>query len=252
MQITSRILYFFHKIFENVRDISIPRTCPFCDKPLTGDLTVCDTCFYQINFIDQEKCQYCGIPLEDVFSDGPQLCRQCAQSRKKSYDMVRSLYVYDSLSKIPILKLKHADRTDLAYIFVPWMIDMGNELLPKTDIIAPVPLHWSRHLHRLYNQSDVLGDLLAKKTHKTYHIDLLKRTKCTATQAGKDKTARQSNLRNAITFNKKHHIKGKTILLIDDVFTTGATANTCARELKKHGAKAVYILTIARAILKSK
>ena len=126
------------------------------------------------------------------------------------------------------------------------MIKAGADLFEKTDIIIPVPLHWRRKLKRMYNQADVLGELLAKKLNKSYRSNLLIRRKNTHTQENKTLQERLKNVRNAFQINKHLVIEGKSILIIDDVLTTGATMNACAKELKKNGAKAVYVLTIAQ------
>lgn len=247
MQITRRTYCFFKSIFQKTIDFLVPLTCPYCGKIISSKQVLCDECFKQIHFISGTKCYRCGCPLpyNDSVSDAKVLCGACLKKRPV-YDQARSVFIYDCFSRNAILKFKYGDRTDLRKFFVHFMIKAGADLFEKTDIIIPVPLHWRRKLKRMYNQADVLGELLAKKLNKSYCSNLLIRRKNTHTQENKTLQERLKNVRNAFQINKHLVIEGKSILIIDDVLTTGATMNACAKELKKNGAKAVYVLTIAQ------
>lgn len=247
MQITSEISYFFRTLWRKTIDFAVPLTCPYCDKIIDSRQILCDECYDKICFITGVKCYRCGCPLSTDESDEKLLCGSCLEKRPV-YDQARSAFIYDSFSRNAILRLKYSDRTDLRRFFVHFMLKAGYELFDKTDIITPIPLHWRRKLKRKYNQADILGELLAKKLGKPYHSYLLKRKRNTIAQEHKTAKDRLQNVKGAFQINKPDLVKGKTILIIDDVLTTGATVNACAKELKKSGAKTVYVLTIAMAI----
>ena len=139
---------------------------------------------------------------------------------------------------------------EFANSFMPFMMQAGAPLLNKSDLIVAVPMHWKRKLSRKYNQADVLAKILSKKTKIPYHSNILVRSQYTQKQENKSFKERNKNVKNAFKIKNKKLVKGKRILLIDDVFTTGATVSNCAKTLKKEGAKAVYVLTIAKAIKK--
>lgn len=249
MRITREIYCFFQSIFQKAIDFAIPLTCPYCGNIIDSQQVLCNECFQKIQFISGNKCYRCGRPLPtfEVNTNEKMLCGACLEKRPV-YDQARSVFIYDSFSREAILRLKYSDRTDLRRFFVHFMLKAGKELFVKTDIITPVPLHWHRKLKRMYNQADVLGELLAQKLNKPYHSYLLARQKNTHSQEHKSAQERLKNVQGAFRVNKPELVKNKTILIIDDVFTTGATVSACAKELKKYGAKAVYVLTIAQVI----
>jgi ComF family protein len=147
-----------------------------------------------------------------------------------------------------ILAFKYGDRLHAIHTFAPWMIRAGQELIDQSDIIIPVPLHNKRLRERRFNQSALLAQEIAKRSGKAYLPDLLQRTRHTIPQQGLNYKERGKNVHGAFGVNKDHlqTLKGKAILLIDDVFTSGATLNECARVMKKAGAAAVNVLTVAR------
>lgn len=247
MQITSKIYRFFQLIWHQLIDFAIPLTCPYCDKIIDSKQILCDECYEKIRFIHGTKCYRCGRPLPLEETDEKILCGTCLEKRP-IYDQARSVFIYDDFSRKAILRLKYSDRTDFRRFFVHFMLKAGTDLFEKTDMITPVPLHWKRKLKRMYNQADVLGELIAYKLNKPYHSRLLIRQKNTIAQERKTAKERLQNVKEAFSINKPELVHGKTILIIDDVLTTGATVNACAKELKEQGAKAVYVLTIAMAI----
>lgn len=247
MQNTSSFIRFIKKHLFEAIDFVFPPQCPYCNQIIHRSQIMCDDCFKQIHFITGSKCHRCGRPLPLTDSEEKLLCPNCL-AKRKIYDLSRSAFVYDSFSRNAILKLKHADRTDLRHFFVQYMIRAGADLFEKTDLIIPVPLHWKRRLTRKYNQSSVLAELLAKKIKKPYSTTVLTRQRFTHSQASKNNQKRKENVKNAFCINPNYDIKGLSVLLIDDVLTTGATAEACAKILKQNGAKAVYVLTIAQVI----
>ena len=247
MKITREITTFVSSVFKNMVDFVFPSTCPCCDKTIESHQLFCDKCFHQITFIKKPMCYRCGQPLLLEKSKGNILCPECLKKRPL-YDIARAAFIYDSVSKASILKLKYTDRMEYAYPLVELLYQAGSDLFSKTDIIMPVPMHWRRRLKRKYNQADLLGRLLAKKTHIPYSSKNLIRSRHTEVQENKTLSERNRNVKDAFCIKKEQEIQSKTILLIDDVFTTGATVSNCAKTLKKAGAKAVYVLTVAKTL----
>lgn len=249
MKITREIKFFIDSLYKATINFAFPQTCPNCDTQIDECQLFCEKCFHQISFIKPPFCYRCGLPLN---SDGYHpndkiLCPNCLKKRP-TYDLARAVFIYDSFSKTSILKLKYADKMEYAYPFIELMRQAGKELFEKTDIIMPVPMHWKRQLKRKYNQADLLGRTLSKKIKIPYMAKVLIRSRHTETQENKSFEERNHNVKDAFQVRNPLAIKNKRILLIDDVFTTGATVNNCAKALKKSGAKAVYVLTIAKAI----
>lgn len=248
MRNTSKLTAFFKKQILNLIDFLFPPQCPYCDALIQRSQIMCDTCFHKIHFITGPICARCGwpLPITAVESDEKMLCAKCLKKRKK-YDKARAVFFYDTFSRFAILKFKNADRTDLRRFFVHYMLQAGQDLFEKTDIVLPVPMYWTRKAKRKYNQAAILAEEIARKIHKPYATNILVKVRNTHSQENKSGLERIKNVRNAFDVKHKEQIFGKIILLIDDVLTTGSTAQACAKALKKNGAKAVYVLTIARS-----
>ena len=149
-----------------------------------------------------------------------------------------------------ILAYKHGDRTGLAPALTRMMMRPGAVLLERAEIVAPVPLHWTRLISRRYNQAGLLSNRLAKVGRTRSIPDLLVRTKRTGSQGGKSSAGRRRNVKGAFALQQRHKemLIGKRVLLVDDVLTTGATIETAAQALIKSGSSAVDVLTIARVV----
>jgi len=157
---------------------------------------------------------------------------------------------YDDHSRGLVLGLKHGDRLEGAPTLARWMARAGRELLTDTDMIVPVPLHRWRLLSRRYNQSAVLTNRIAQLTGCPSMPDLLVRKRATPTQGGLSRSQRQKNVRGAFAVRSGRHsqVKGRNVLLVDDVMTTGATVDACTRVLERAGAQRVDVLTLARVV----
>ncbi len=241
------------KIFELIQTTTrkamnflFPPMCPYCAQRLELPHRICPKCFAKIRFIDNPKCDCCGRPF-DFKVYGETLCGKCLTTRN-AYDKVRAAFLYDQFSRIPILTFKNADRTELAKTLTHFLFTAGQELFPQTDVIVAVPIHRYRLFKRTYNQSAVLARLLSARIKKPFLAGVLYRIRPTKSQGHLSPTKRKRNVANAFRVKSNKHLKGRSVLLIDDVFTTGATANECAKALKRAGAKNVFVLTIAMVI----
>jgi ComF family protein len=197
-------------------------------------------------FIAEPFCATCGFPF-DFEVDKDSLCASCL-ANPPPYTSARSALKYGDVSRDMILGFKHADKTHAVRAFIPWLKRAGAEMLKDADMLVPVPLHYFRLITRRYNQSAVIANALSHETGIQIIPDLLKRTRATPSQGHLTAKQRFRNVRRAFAINSRHDVKDKTIILVDDVYTTGATVRECAKVLKKAGAKDVHILTLARVV----
>jgi ComF family protein len=205
-----------------------------------------ETAWTRIRFLDGEGCDMCARPFEGLYPGINGLCSACLE-KPFPFMRTRAACLYDEASRDIILRFKHADRTDLAPLLSRWIERAGAPLWAEADVLIPVPLHRQRLRERRYNQSAEIVRPLARRLKRRYLPDALIRTRKTAAQA-KGAEARWANVRNAfaITPSGAKRIEGKAVVLVDDVFTTGATLRACAQVLLKAGARRVDCVTIAR------
>ena len=231
------------KILKGLLNFLLPPNCPICHQKIERD-GLCPHCFSKLEFIGTQKCSVCGQPL-DVLVPGMSICGTCLK-KPPYFRQAEAVFKYNDTSKKLILAFKYGDHTELANLFIKWMDQNSSALIQKNDILMPVPLHWRRLLKRKYNQSALLAQKLAKKYNKRYDPLTLKRTQSTPSQGHLSPKERLKNVKNAFKIKNTKKVKDKSILLIDDVFTTGATVNECAKILLKAGAKSVDILTLIK------
>jgi ComF family protein len=228
-------------------DFLFPPLCIGCGEPLGGGRGFCPACWSAITFLDGPGCDCCGLPF--AFDAGAQTrCGACL-AEPPAFDRARAIFAYDENSRGPILALKHADRLDLVPGFSQWLARGGQALLAETDLILPVPLHQLRLWRRRYNQAAELARNLAARTGKTMAAGVLVRVKPTASQgAMASAKARRRNVQGAFRVPDPGRVAGRRLLLVDDVLTTGATAEACAKVLKQAGAAKVQVLALARVV----
>lgn len=232
--------------------VLLPPRCLVCGDIVGGPASLCAPCWSKVEFISPPFCACCGYPFEHPQGEvaGPDaLCAACLAERPR-FDRARAVFRYAPDSRDMILAFKHGDRTDAAPAFAAWMARAGTGLIEQADLIVPVPLHYWRFVRRRYNQAAMLALLLARQANKQALLDLLLRTRATPPQQGLGAKARRRNVKGAFRINPRHAsaLDDKTVLLIDDVHTTGATLDACCRALKRHGARAVDVLTLARVV----
>jgi ComF family protein len=235
-----------------VLDTLLPPRCLGCGRTTEAVGALCAACWAGISFLGPPCCACCGLPFAHDLGTGV-LCAGCA-AQKPAFDRARAVLRYDDASRRLILSLKHGDKLQGVPAFGGWLARAGADLIAEADIVAPVPLHWTRLFARRYNQSAVLAHGLAKAARRsgapifTVIPDLLIRRRRTPSQGRLSRTGRASNVGGAFALHRGRSVRGKRVLLIDDVLTSGATAEECARVLRRAGAAGVDVLTLARAI----
>lgn len=232
--------------FQNLLDLLLPPRCLGTGEIVDAQGMVTPALWSQLGFIDTPYCQTCGLPFAFATPDST-LCASCIDD-EPVFDTARAAVVYDDTSRQMILDFKYGDRLHAVDTFMPWMLRAGAGMLAETDIILPVPLHRKRLWQRRFNQSALLAQKLARHSQKTYLAEGLIRSRYTIPQKGLSRKERHLNVKNAfaVPAPQAQKIQGKNVMIVDDVFTSGATLNECARILKKSGAAKVFVLTIAR------
>ena len=198
----------------------------------------------ELSFIAEPLCACCGFPLPDEPGPGA-VCGACA-GREPAYDTARAALAYDDHARRLVLDLKRGGRRDGLPVFARWMAAAGADVLTRADFLTPAPMHWTRLAVRSFNQAAWLAQALAPVVDKPWKPGALCRFKRRRSQEGLSASERRRNVGGAIRATGR--FDGKTIVVVDDVFTTGATLEACARALRKAGAAEVHGLTLARVV----
>jgi ComF family protein len=228
-------------------DVALPQLCATCREPVEGS-GLCPACWSKLSFIAPPYCARLGIPFP--FDGGPGLLSLEAIADPPAYGRARAAVRYDDIARKLVHAFKYGDRLDLAPMMARWMANAGRELLVDVDLIVPVPLHWRRRWARRFNQSALLAELIAKASGRAVAHTVLKRIKATPQQVGLDKSERAQNVQSAFRVPPecKVEVAGRKLVLIDDVLTSGATVDACARALLRAGAASVDVLAFARVV----
>jgi ComF family protein len=229
-------------------DLVLPPRCPGCRTIVDGDGRYCLTCWQQLQFITAPMCACCGTPFAHDLGPAAE-CGACLAGPPK-FTTARSALIYGGPARATLLAFKHGDREHLARIMAPHMARAAGPLLAEQadSVIVPVPLHRWRLWRRGFNQAALLAQALAKASGTALAIDALERAKATPMSMGLGRKARVANVRGAFRVRHRDQVRGKRIILVDDVLTTGATAEACARVLRRAGAREVHVLTFARVV----
>ncbi len=225
----------------------LPATCLVCDAPVETERGLCGACWRDTPFISGMVCDTCGTPLPGKDTGQPEHCDDCL-TLARPWDRGRAALVYRDHARSLVLSLKHGDRIDLVGAVASWMCRAAAPMLTPTMLVAPVPLHWFRLIRRRYNQSALLGAAIAKRAGLEWCPDLLQRARATPSQDHRDKDGRFANVEGSIHPHPRQgtRIKGRRILLIDDVMTSGATFAAATEACLSAGAAGVCVLAMAR------
>ena len=226
-----------------------PPQCVACDAQTEDDYGLCSACWRDTQFIGGLICDTCGTPLPGEDHGEIVQCDDC-MTIARPWDHGRAVLAYAGVGRKLVLSLKHGDRTDLAPPAARWMAQKVTEYAKLDPILVPVPLHWVRLVKRRYNQSALLAQEMAKVLGWPVCVDALLRPKKTNALEGHSRDARFAQLADAIVPHPKRvdQIAGRSVILVDDVMTSGATLATSAEAARAAGATNVSIVTLARVV----
>ena len=229
-------------------DFALPPLCPSCREPLGEGMGLCASCWSKLSLIEPPYCARLGIPF--AYDPGPGLLSMEAIANPPAYDRARAAVRYDDIARALVQGLKYSDRLDLAPMMGRWMARAGHDLLADADLLVPVPLHWGRQWSRRFNQSAALAGAISALCFAPVARSSLKRVRATPQQVGRSKPERAENVQGAfrVPDEGRAHIAGRRVVLIDDVLTSGATVDACARALLRAGVAHIDVLVFARVV----
>ncbi|MBQ7884585.1 MAG: ComF family protein [Clostridia bacterium] len=233
--------------FEKFKNLMFPRgfSCICCSHEIfEDDKHICDECYNNLAFLKGNLCNRCCEPTGLDF-----LCNRCS-SRELYFEKVVSPFEFDGFVKNAIHGLKYSNKTFYAEFLSEYMAKAYVDHKLTCDIVVPVPLCRKRLKQRGYNQAELLAKGFCKKLNLPLLVNVLVRVKQTPTQVSLNISERLKNMKDAFSVTSNDQIKGKTVLVIDDVFTTGATIAECSKTLLHAGAKRVYAVTAGHTVLK--
>ncbi len=231
-----------------VLETALPPLCVACRQPVGSGRGLCVACWSKVSFIAPPYCDRLGIPF--TYDPGPGVLSMEAIANPPSYGRARAAVRFDDVARDLVHALKYGDRLDLATTMGQWMARAGRELTAEADALVPVPLHWRRLWARRFNQAAALAGAISTISGVPVLHDVLKRVRATPQQVGLSKTQRADNVQGAFRVPDDHKasVAGRRIVLVDDVLTSGATVDTCARVLLRAGAAHVDVLVFARVV----
>ena len=231
-----------------VLGFALPPTCIGCGTVTGSAGGLCGTCWGRLSFITSPCCERTGAPF--AFDDGAPRIHPDALDSPPAFDRARAAVTFTDAARDLVHKLKYADRLDVAAPMARLMAQAGAELIASADLIVPVPLHAVRLWRRRFNQAAMLGRHIGAASGLPQRTDLLTRRRATRTQTSLGRAERRANVAGAFApcGNAASVLAGRRVLLVDDVYTTGATLDACALALRRAGASGVDALTFARVV----
>ena len=234
-------------LFGAIQDLLFPPTCLGCTRRLdvSRPPLFCADCLGKLRFIASPRCPCCGIPFA-VGAD--HLCGDCLQQHF-TFDCARSLLLYQPPVADLILGLKFAGQLNGLSTLARLAANSAClHELTEPELIAPVPLHLNRLRERGFNQASLIARACLPQWGNRIRVDVLARNRLTTPQSQLSGRERRSNLQQVFSVENGDEVRGKRILVVDDVFTTGSTVNECARVLRKAGAARIEVFTVARSL----
>lgn len=227
-------------------DFVLPPQCAACGARVERTGHVCGDCWRGLASIAPPFCSVTGVPF--AFDPGEARVSLAARSRPPSYDRARAAVLFNDVARGMVHALKYRDRHDLAGIMARMMTAAAGDVVADAAAVVPVPLHWSRLWRRRFNQSALLAQAVARQTRLPWYPDLIRRVRPTRQQVGLTSRQRSRNVAGAFAIapDAAARVSGTRLLLVDDVLTTGATVEACARALRRAGAARIDVLTFAR------
>ncbi|MGE0769490.1 MAG: ComF family protein [Hyphomicrobiaceae bacterium] len=229
-----------------VADFIVPPSCLACRAPLAMHHSLCGPCWREVMFIRPPVCDRLGIPLP--FDTGEPALSAAAIADPPVVDRLRAVAGYSGTMRLLVHRYKYSDRQDVRRLLARWLTEAAQPLLDGADLVVPVPLHRWRLLRRTFNQSAILARDLGRATGVPVDPFVLSRVRSTRSQVGLARAQRRRNVAGAFAIGRgrRDKVRGRSILLVDDVATTGATLDACARVLRAAGAVRVDAVVLAR------
>jgi ComF family protein len=228
--------------------VVLPPQCLACEAPIATHGSLCAACWSKLRLIEAPYCAGLGTPFSYDIGVGALSAEAIADP--PPFDRCRAVAAFDDVARKLVHGLKYRDRLELASWMAGWMHRAGRELIASADLIVAVPLHTRRLWWRRYNQSVLLARTIAESSAKPLLTRTLRRIRATAQQVGLTPDQRDRNVRGAfqVPVSEKSAVAGRRVLLVDDVYTTGATLNASTRALLRAGAVGVDVLVFARVV----
>lgn len=229
-------------------DLVYPPTCLDCDAPTAAHDSLCPSCFAKLRPITEPCCPVLGLPFE--ISLGADVRSAEAIADPPPFDRARSAVLYNEVARAIVSRLKYGDRPELAGFCARLMLPAGSAFWSDNPVLVPVPLNPWRQFERRYNQSTELARAIARRTGLAVDTGLVARTRRTRQQVGLSNDARQRNVAGAFTAHPEalRRLKGRGVVLVDDVITTGSTVKAVTRELRRAGVSKIDVISFARVV----
>ena len=231
------------RLFHSLLDFALPPRCGGCGTIVDDVDSFCADCWRKLEFLGSGGCTRCGLPLKATDAE---TCAACL-AKPPRLDRIRAAVAYDEISRSIAMRLKYGRKVALARTMSRYMQPLVGEHSPDA-LLVPVPLHRWRIWGRGFNQSAMVAKELSRRTGIPVSVDALRRTRATPPLKGMNFNQRRRLVAGAFRASAQAELRGRTVVLVDDVLTTGSTANACARVLKSAGAARVDLISWARVV----